>query len=133
MKRLTLAVAALIILLPVLQAELGPAAYEAMQTKAPEFLEIEVLRVDVEPAQDPTSQTIKAMVLVNKVDRSATSVNPGDIINIVYTLTERPKGWVGPGAIPLLTEKEKTIAYLKKDEASGDFSPVAGIMSFQNF
>ncbi len=133
MKRLTLAVAALIILSPVLQAELGPAAYEAMQTKAPEFLEIEVLRVNVEPAQDPTSQTIKAMVLVNKVDRSATSVNPGDIINIVYTLTERPKGWVGPGAIPLLTEKEKTIAYLKKDEASGDFSPVAGIMSFQNF
>lgn len=133
MKRLTLAVAALIILSPVLQAELGPAAYEAMQTKAPEFLEIEVLRVNVEPAQDPTSQTIKAMVLVNKVDRSATSVNPGDIINIVYTLTERPKGWVGPGAIPLLTEKEKTIAYLKKDDASGDFSPVAGIMSFQNF
>jgi len=133
MKRLTLAVASLIILSPVLQAELGPAAYEAMQTKAPEFLEIEVLRVDVEPAQDPASQTIKAMALVNKVDRSATSVNPGDIINIVYTLTERPKGWVGPGAIPLLTEKEKTIAYLKKDEASGDFSPVAGIMSFQNF
>lgn len=133
MKCLTLAVASLILLSPVLQAELGPAAYEAMQTKAPEFLEIEVLRVDVEPAQDPASQTIKAMALVSKVDRSATSVKSGDIINIVYTLTERPEGWVGPGAVPLLAEKEKTIAYLKKDETSGDFNPVAGIMSFQNF
>lgn len=133
MKRLMFAVALFSVFSTALQAELGPSAYEAMQTKAPEFLEIEVLRVDVEPAQDPASQTIKAMALVTKVDRSATSVKPGDIINVVYTLTERPKGWVGPGAIPILTEKEKTIAYLRKDETSGDFNPVAGIMSFQNF
>lgn len=133
MKRHSLFAALFFALAPALLAELGPAAYEAMQAKAPEFLEIEVLRVEVEPSQEPSSQTIKAMALVTKVDRTASNVNPGDLINIAYTLTERPKDAVGPGPIPLLAEKAITIAYLKRDEASGNFNPVAGMMSFENF
>ena len=37
------------LLIPALHAELPPSAYESMQAKAPEYVRIEVLRVDVEP------------------------------------------------------------------------------------
>ncbi|MFZ4597114.1 MAG: hypothetical protein ACOYNN_00575 [Terrimicrobiaceae bacterium] len=114
-------------------AELAPSAYEDMQKKAPEYLEIEVLRIDVEPGDAPERQTVRLMALVNKVERTATEVRIGDLINVVYTITDRPKTWVGPGEIPLLAEKDKTIAYLKKDAETSDFSPMAGAMSFRNF
>jgi len=114
-------------------AELAPSAYEEMQAKAPEYLEIEVLRIDVEPGDAPERQIVRLMALVNKVDRTATGVRIGDLINVVYTQTERQKNWVGPGEIPLLAEKDKTIAYLKKDLETSEFSPVAGAMSFRNF
>jgi hypothetical protein len=115
------------------RAELAPSVYEQMQTKAPEFLDIEVLRVDVGPGDAPERQTVRLMALVNKVNRSASGVRTSDVINITFTRTDRPKGWVGPGEIPLPAERDTSVAYLKRDPDTGDFFPVAGAMSFRDF
>ena len=130
MRRLILLLA---ILCPVLiRAELPPSAYERMQKAATEVVEIEILRVDIEPGEAPGSQNLHLMALVNKVTRTA-NVREGDLIKIQYTVTAHEKGWVGPGEIPLLEEKEKTLAYLVKDPATDEFHPAAGAMSFRNF
>lgn len=124
---------AIFLALPVLlHAELPPSAYESMQAKAPEYLKIEVLRVSVEPGEEANQQKIELVALVKEVNRTATDVKPGDMINITYTVTEHPKGWAGPGAIPVPMEREQMVAYLIKSE-TGDFNPAAGRMSFSNF
>ncbi len=122
-----------VVLFPcLLSAELPPSAYERMQKAATEVVDIEVLRVDIEPGDAPDRQNVLIMALVNAVTRSA-NVKEGDLINIQYTVTGREKGWTGPGEIPILGEKDKTIAYLIKDQASDNFHPAAGAMSFRNF
>ena len=116
----------------VLQAELPPSAYEAMQAKAPEHFKIEILRVDVAPGETPTQQRVQLVALINEVLRSASGAKPNEIINIAYAVTEHTRGWAGPGPIPILREKERSVAYLKKLPV-GDFEPAAGRMSFTNF
>ena len=131
MRRLILLLA---ILCPVLiHAELPPSAYERMQKASTEVVEIEVLRVDIEPGDAPTRQDVRIMALVNKVDRTSSNLKSGELINIFYTVTSREKGWVGPGEIPILSEKDKTVAHLVKDPANEDFHPAAGAMSFRTF
>ncbi|MEI8386845.1 MAG: hypothetical protein WCG76_04525 [Verrucomicrobiota bacterium] len=130
MRRLILLLA---ILCPTLaRAELPPSAYERMQNAATEVVEIEVLRVEIEPGESPGSQSIRLMALVNKATRAA-NVKVGDLIKIHYTVTGHEKGWSGPGEIPVLEEKDKTIAYLAKDPESDEFHAAAGAMSFRNF
>ncbi|TSA32769.1 MAG: hypothetical protein D4R65_08935 [Verrucomicrobiaceae bacterium] len=116
-----------------LRAELPPSAYESMHKAASDLLTIEVLRVEIEPGDAPERQNVHVMALVNGVTRSASSVKEGDLINVVYTVTARGKGWAGPGEIPILEEKDKTMAYLAKDTDKGEFHPAAGAMSFRNF
>jgi hypothetical protein len=115
------------------RAELPPSAYEAKQKAAPESLSIEVVRVDIEPGTEPGQQIVNAIVIVTKVERTATGLEPEALITLSYPVTQRPPGFVGPGEIPILTEGEKTIAYLAKNEEDGTYAPVAGIMSFSNF
>jgi hypothetical protein len=117
---------------PLLQAELPPSAYESMQAKAPEYFKIEILRVDVAPGETPIQQNVHVIALITDVLRSASGAKANEIINIVYTVTEHPKGWAGPGPVPILKERQRTVAYLKKAEA-GDFEPAAGRMTFTNF
>jgi len=117
---------------PLIHAELPPSAYERMQKSATDVVDIEVLRVDIEPGEAPGSQKIHLMALINKVTLAA-NMKVGDLINIRYTFSSREKGWSGPGEIPVLGEKEKTLAYLIKDAASDDFYPAAGVMSVRNF
>jgi hypothetical protein len=117
---------------PVLYAELPPSAYEAMQAKAPEYFKIEILRVDVAPGETPTEQRVQLVAVISQVIRSASGAKPNEIINIVYTVTEHPRGWAGPGPIPIPPEKQRTVAYLKKLQV-GDFEPAAGRMTFTNF
>ena len=120
MRRLILLLA---VLCPVLlHAELPPSAYERMQGAATEFLEIEILRVDIEPGSAEGSQNVHLVALVNKVTRAAN-----------VTVAAHEKGWTGPREIPILEEKEKTIAYLTKDPVTDNFHPAAGVMSFCNF
>lgn len=122
-----------VLLFPCLMsAELPPSAYERMQKAATDVADIEVLRVDIEPGDAPGRQKVLIMALVNAVTRTA-NVKEGDLINIQYTVTGREKGWTGPGEVPILGEKDKTIAYLIKDPASDNFHPAAGAMSFRNF
>ena len=113
-------------------AELPPSAYEAMQAKAPEHVKIEVARVEVEPGETPVQQSVRVMALVNDVMRSASGLKRNDVITIVYSVTEHPKGWAGPGAVPILTEKHQSVAYLERNE-KGDYIPAAGRMSFSEF
>jgi len=117
----------------VLRAELPPSVYEARQKSAPELLNIEILRVEIEPGDAPERQNVRIMALVNKVTRTATDVKEGGLINIFYTVTARQNGWAGPGEIPILEEKDKTVAYLTKVEASDEYAPAAGAMTFRNF
>ncbi len=120
------------LLMPVLRAELPPSAYESMQAKAPEYLRIEVLRVDVEPGESPTQQRVHVVALTTEVLRTTSGLKPGEIVNIFYTVTDHPQGWAGPGEVPIPNEKERSVAYLVKTEGS-DFAPAAGRMSFINF
>jgi hypothetical protein len=130
MRRLILLLA---MLCPVLiRAELPPSAYERMQNAATEVVEIEVIRVDIEPGEAPGSQNLHVTALVNKVMRAA-NVKENDLIKIQYTVIAHEKGWTGPGEIPILEESQKTLAYLVKAPANEDFHPAAGAMSFRNF
>ena len=114
-------------------AELPPSAYEAMQAKATEHLNIEVLQVNIEAGKKPDEQRVQIMAIVNKVHCSSNSVKEGDVINILYTVTAHPGGWTGPREIPILSEKEKTIAFLNRIENSLNYQPSAGAMSFRVF
>jgi hypothetical protein len=120
------------LLMPALRAELPPSAYESMQAKAPEYLKIEVLRVDVAPSESPTRQDVHVVALTTEVFRTASGLKPNEIVNIFYTVTDHPQGWAGPGEVPIPTGKERCVAYLVKTEG-GDFAPAAGRMSFTNF
>jgi phenylpyruvate tautomerase PptA (4-oxalocrotonate tautomerase family) len=97
-----------------------------------EYFKVEILRVDLEPGETPVQQKVHLVALVTEVIRTATGAKPDEIVNILYTITEHPRGWVGPGSVPIPGEKERTVAYLSKTEA-GDFEPAAGRMSFTNF
>jgi hypothetical protein len=55
------------------------------------------------------------------------------LITITYTVTDREKGWTGPGEVPIPQEKDKIVAYIVKDAISSDYHPAAGAMSFRNF
>lgn len=114
-------------------AELPPSAYEAMQSDAPEHLQIQVLRVDIEPGEKESAQKILIMASVEKVLRTASGVKPGDLITISYQLEDRPPGWVGPGRVPILAQGDTHVAYLKILEEPETYGPAAGAMSFHNF
>jgi hypothetical protein len=116
-----------------LRAELPPSTYESLQKAAPELLDIEVLRVEIEPGAAEGRQNVFVMALVGKVVRTGAGLKEGDLINISYLVTPRKKGWTGPGEIPILEERDKSVAYLVRDAESGDFHPAAGAMSFRNF
>ena len=116
-----------------LLAELPPSAYEAMQAKATEFLNIEVLQVDIEAGKSPDEQRVHIKAMIEKVNRTANGLKDGGIVNIVYTVTAHPSGWTGPREIPILSEKDKTVAYLARVENSLEYQPTAGAMSFRNF
>jgi len=113
--------------------ELPPSVYETMQSEAPEHLQIQVLRVDIEPGEKEFTQEILIMATVEKVLRTSSGVKLGDLINISYQLEDRPPGWVGPGQVPILAQGDTHVAYLKKLEKPETYAPAAGAMSFHNF
>lgn len=117
----------------VLRAELPPSVYEAKQKEAPEKIWIEVLRVDIESGEQADQQKVGVVALVTRVDRTSSGLQPDQVINISYVITERPRGFVGPGEIPLLQEGEKTVAFLAREDSEPVYLPVAGTMSFREF
>jgi len=114
-------------------AELPPSAYEAQQKAATEHLKVQILRVEIGPAEDPDQQAVVLTALVEEVLQTASGLKTGDFISIQYTLTRHPKGWVGPGAVPVPAEKTESVAYLTKIKDPANYAPAAGRMSFSNF
>jgi len=123
----------LVILTPMVFAELPPSAYEAMQAQAPECLQINVLKVEIEPGTLEDQQNIHLTANVLNIARSAEGLKKGAIIHILYTVTDHQPPWVGPGQVPILKEGATNVAYLKKGEKTDVFQPAAGIMSFRHF
>ena len=118
---------------PLLWAELPPSAYEKKQKEAPEKLQVQIMRVEVEPAAKAEDQVVRLTATVEQVDRTVTGIKAGDFISITYTIVGHPPGWVGPGPVPIPNEKDKTVAYLQQIPDSGDYAPAAGAMSFSHF
>jgi hypothetical protein len=132
MRQILTAIAA-VLFLASLHAELPPSAYEKMQAAAPEYLEVEILRVDIKPGAEHSQQDVEITARIAKVNRSSANLQPGGMLNILYTLTDRPPGFVGPGQVTIPAEGDKTVAYLKNGEKPDEFVPAAGVMTFRNF
>ena len=125
--------ALVIFLTATVMAELPPSAYEAMQAKAPEFFEVEVLRVDVKPSEATNEKKITLTARVGKTFRTASGISEGAVITITYTEVARPTGWVGLGRVPILNEGNKKIAFLEKGPKPNQYLPAAGAMTFERF
>jgi len=123
----------LVLLTSIVYGELPPSAYEAMQAKAPECLQINVLKVEIEPGAQEDQQNIHLIANVLNIARSADGLKKGAIIHILYTVTDHQQPWVGPGQVPILKEGATNVAYLEKGEKPDVFLPAAGIMSFRHF
>lgn len=132
MRQILTAIAA-VFFLASLHAELPPSAYEQMQTAAPEYLEVEILRVDIKPGAEQGQEDVEITARIAKVNRSSANLQPGGMLNILYTLTARPPGFVGHGQVTIPAEGDKTVAYLKNGEKPDEFVPAAGAMTFRNF
>jgi hypothetical protein len=115
-----------------LRAELPPSVYQRMQEEAPEKIVMETLRVEIRHVQNE-GQHVVIMGVIKKVDRSASGLKSGEFVTIQYLIPDRPEGWVGPGNIPLLSEQEETVAFLRRIDQSDRYEPAAGAMSFSEF
>lgn len=124
---------AAIFFLASIHAELPPSAYERMQDEAPEFLNLDILRVDVAPETEPDRQNVHITARIVRVNRTSSNLQVGGVLNILYTLTSRPTGFVGPGHVSIPSEGDKTVAYLKNMAKPDEFEPAAGAMTFRNF
>jgi hypothetical protein len=112
---------------------LSPSAYENLQEKAPEHLEIQVLLAEINPAEVAGDLSVRAEGRVEKVHRTGSGIKEGDIIVILYSVRESPAGQPARGEIPLLAEGESRVAYLEKSGKPLEFRPAAAAMSFDNF
>jgi hypothetical protein len=114
-------------------ASLPPSAYENLQAKAPEHLEIEVLLSEIVPSEQPGIFSVRAEGRVAKVHRSQSCTKEGDIIVIAYNVKESASGQPARGEIPFLAEGERRVAYLETTGKTHEFRPAAAAMSFDNF
>lgn len=111
------------------RAELPPQVYEEMQAEAPESLVIETRTVSQElVTRSLTRITVTARVV--SVARSASGLEPGDGISIVYERRWRPPGWTGPGPVPILGEGRRYRAYLHRVQDGTHYAPAARGRSF---
>jgi len=129
-----LAAAVLFLSLPLIHAaSLSPSAYESLQSKAPEHLEIQVLLSEINPSDVADIFSVRAEGRVAKVHRSQSGVKMGDIIVITYSVKESSTGQPARGEIPFLAEGEQRVAYLENTGKPLEFRPAAAAMSFDNF
>ena len=105
--------------------------YKERQDKAPEALVIKVRSVSQRETTEERWKEIEFTVKaeVQKVERSATKLTPGAMIEIWYSQRHHFKPMVGPSEIPALKEGQVCPAYLAA-EGKG-YSPAAGAHSFE--
>lgn len=114
-------------------AELPPFAYKDMQAKAPEAIQIEVQSVTAKSSKQQRfeliSYTVTAKVLA--VDRTATGLVPGKVIEIRYEQRNYVEPLAGPSEVPTLKEHEKVPAFLTRAEGQSYYTPAAGGYTFR--
>ena len=107
-------------------AELPPHAYKEMQESAPEYIEIEVLKVKTEKLTDGIKVETEAKV--TGVKRSESNLKTGDTIAIKYFHDTR--GLIGPAPIPILDEGKSYPALLVRADGNDFYEPAAMGRSF---
>jgi hypothetical protein len=114
-----------------IRAELPPSVYQERQAKAPEALVIKVRSVSKQETidKDLTSIEFTVKAEVEKVERSATKLSPGALIEIHYTQTHYKEPMVGPSEVPALKEGQVCPAYLAGDGKI--YRPAGGGYSFE--
>lgn len=114
------------------QAELPPSAYKERQEKAPEALVIKVRSVKKHESNEEKWKVVEFIVEaeVQKVERSATKLTPGAIIEIRYAQRHYSQPIAGPSEVPALKEGQVCPAYLAADGKI--YSPAAGGYSFSS-
>lgn len=122
----------LLLLLPAdAAAEIAPRYYAQMQRDAPEYLQIEVLKVrhSLLWVGRTTSVTVTAKVIA--VKRSKKGLVAGDVITIRYDHYRPPRDWVGPRPIPILRKGETCPAFLGWSDEVRAYRPAALGASFE--
>jgi hypothetical protein len=113
------------------RAELPPWVYKGQQEKAPEALVVKVRSVSKRETSEEKGKQIDFTVEaeVQKVERSATKLKPGTMIQIRYSQHRYREPITGPSEVPALTEGQVCPAYLFGDGKA--YSPAAGGYSFE--
>jgi hypothetical protein len=113
------------------RAELPPSAYKERQENAPEALVIEVRSVSKRETTEEKWKQIDFTVEaeVQKVDRTASKLRPGAVIQIRYAQRHYSQPIAGPSEVPALKEGQVCPAYLSGDGKV--YSPAAGGYSFE--
>lgn len=129
--QVTLGIAALILISPA-TGELPPWVYKERQTKAPESLVIKVRAVTRTETveQDGKSLAFKVTASVEKVERTATKLTPGAVIEIRYVQHNYSQPMAGPSQVPGLKDGQVCPAYLESAGEGKSYSPAAGGFSF---
>ena len=114
------------------RGELPPWVYKERQDKAPEALVIKVRSATRTEKVEKEGKTIdwKIEAEVEKVERSATRLKPGAVIEIRYVQRTYFQPMVGPSEIPALREGERCPAYLDGGKEGRVYAPAAGGYSF---
>ena len=120
------------------QAEIEPKYYRQWQDKAPEVLTIRVGAV--KPAVTSERHRsgdgmlihtrVEAEATVEKVERSASGLKPGDTIRIQYLSTRAEPPMAGPRPLPVLKRGEAYPAFLL-GVSKGVYAPTAKGASFE--
>jgi hypothetical protein len=111
-------------------AELPPSAYKERQENASEALMIKVRSISKRETSEEKWKQIDFIMEaeVQKVERSATKLTPGAMIQIRYAQRHYSRPIVGPSEVPTLKEGQVCPAYLSGDGKV--YSPAAGGHSF---
>ena len=112
-------------------AELPPSAYKERQANASEALVIKVRSVSKRETNEERWKTAEFTVEaeVQKVNRSASKLTPGAVIQIRYAQRHYWQPMAGPSEVPALKEGQVCPAYLSGDGKV--YSPAAGGYSFE--
>jgi hypothetical protein len=114
-----------------LRAELPPSAYQERQDQAPEALVIRVRKVEVRERKEEkwTETHFVVRAEVEKVQRTASSLSPGSLLEIHYSRRSYTEPIAGPSEVAALKEGQVCPAYLRKE--GGAYVPAAGGYSFE--
>ena len=112
-------------------AEIAPEYYAADQNSAPEYLVVEVLRVQGPLLSFSSNIPISANLRVLSVNRTASGLQPGDEITVRYEHFRPQQGWTGPRPIPVLQKGQTYPAFLAWSPNEGSYVPAARGASFE--